>query len=224
MVVKTDQQDVQALRDTILSGDLAVDGRLLPERALAEKLSISRNRLRHVLEDLVREGLVFRRHGQGTFLQPPPAQAQERLGALARRVSAHDLMEVRLELEPALAARAAQRGSAADKALLLRLMEDPLRAADLAAYERADDIFHYKIAEMADNPVFLSLFEEIRSLRQASEWTDARENALGEEEISEVSLQHSAIANAICAGSANAAREAMRRHMLRVGKVLAENG
>lgn len=214
--------DSRALRAAILGGALAEDGRLMAERAMAEKLSVSRNRLRAVLEDLVREGLVFRRQGQGTFLEPPPVQAPDRLGALARRASPYDLMEVRLELEPALAAKAAQRGTAADKALLLRLMEDTLRAPDLAAYERADDIFHYKIAEMADNPVFLSLFEEIRSLRQAAEWTRARQSALGEDEISEISLQHSAITNAICAGAPDAARAAMRSHLLHVGKVLAE--
>lgn len=210
----------EALRAAILSGALAENGRLLPERALAERLAISRNRLRAVLEDLVREGLVFRRQGQGTFLQPPPAQAPERLGALARRVSPRDLMEVRLELEPALAARAAQYGRPADKALLRRLLEDTLRAPDLAAYERADDIFHYKIAEMARNPVFLSLFEEIRSLRQAAEWTRARQHALGGAEIAEISQQHSAIAAAIGSGDAEAARAAMRQHMLSVGKLL----
>ncbi len=223
MAVKPTTLTTEALRAAILSGDLAVDGRLLPERALAESLAVSRNRLRAVLEDLVQEGLVFRRQGQGTFLQPPPTQAQERLGALARRVSPLDLMEVRLELEPALAARAALRGSAADKARLLRLMEDSLRAPDLTAYERADDIFHYKIAEMAQNPVFLTLFEEIRSLRQAADWTRARQRALGEAEIAAVSLHHSAIANAICAGEEQAARDAMRRHMLEVGRVLSEN-
>jgi len=215
-VTRPPPPSTEDLRAAILGGALAVDDRLLPERTLADRLGISRSRLRAILDDLAREGLIFRRHGQGTFLQPPPAQASERFGVLARRVSPGDLMEVRLELEPALAAYAAERGSPEDKARLLRLMENTLRAPDLAGYERADDIFHYKIAEMSGNPVFLTLFEEIRSLRQAAEWTRARQTALGPEEIAENSIQHGAIANAICAGAARAARRAMRLHLQKV--------
>ena len=214
------ERSAEDLRAAILSGDLAEADRLLPERVLAQRLSVSRSRLRGILDDLAREGLIFRRHGQGTFLKPPPAQAMGRLGVLARRVSPRHLMEVRLELEPAVAAHAAERGGAEDKALLLRLMEDTLRAPDLAGYERADDIFHYKIAEMACNPVFLTLFEEIRSLRQATDWTHARQSALGPDEIAENSIQHGTIANAICASAPAADRQAMRRHLEQVAASL----
>ncbi|NIZ12765.1 FadR/GntR family transcriptional regulator [Phaeobacter sp. HF9A] len=220
MVVKEASLTTQELRNAILGGSLAKDGRLMSERVLAQTLQVTRSRLRGVLDDLAREGLVFRRHGQGTFLQPPPAQAPSRLDGLARRVSPAALMEVRLELEPALAALAAERGSASDKARLLRLMEDTLIAPDLQSYERADDIFHYKIAEMAGNEVFLTLFEEIRSLRQAKDWTEARQAKLGEENMTAVSTQHSAIANAICAGSTSAARTAMYEHMQQVRSVV----
>ncbi|WP_065332891.1 FadR/GntR family transcriptional regulator [Tritonibacter mobilis] len=208
------------LRTAILQGEFSTNGRLPPERVLAEKLAISRTQLRGVLDALAKEGLIFRRHGQGTFLQPPPVQGAERLSALARRVSPRDLMEVRLDLEPALAAHAATRGSTEDKYRLLHLMEDSLMAPDLESYERADDIFHYKIAQMAGNPVFLSLFEEIRTLRQAADWKRTRREALGLEEIGEFSTLHSAIANAICAGSAEAARSAMAEHLQQVSHAL----
>jgi len=212
--------DLQALRDAILSGDLAEDGRLLPERALAQALQISRSQVRGVLEDLAQEGRIYRRQGQGTFLRPPPAPGAERLGGLARRTSPGDLMEVRLALEPELAALAADRGSAADKAQLLRLRDATQRAPDLRSYERADDMFHYKIAEMARNAVFLTLFEEIRSLRQAADWTEARQAALGPRQISEISRQHSALADAICTGAPEIARQAMRDHLDHVGHML----
>jgi len=209
-----------ALRAAILSGELADAGRLLPERTLAERLSVSRTRLRAVLAEMAQEGLIFRRHGQGTFLQPPPAQGAERLSVLARRASPRDLMEVRRTLEPPLAALAAERATSADKARLLRLMEETLQAQDLASYERADDIFHYKIVEMAGNAVFLTVFEEIRSLRQAGEWTRSRQQALGTHEIARLSQQHTAIADAICAGAPEAAKAAMQEHLAEVGQLL----
>ncbi len=210
------ERSTDALRAAILGGGLATDGRLPPERSLAEQLGVSRSRLRRILDDLAGEGLVFRRHGQGTFLLPPPAQAPARLGTLARRVSPRDLMEVRLDLEPGAAARAAERGDPTEKARLLRLMEDTLSARTLAEYERADDLFHHKIVEMTGNPLLLTLFEEVRSLRRATAWTRARQSSLGPEDMAEGAVQHSAIANAICAGATEAARKAMRDHLEQV--------
>jgi len=220
MVLKPPAPGAEALRQAILSGELAENGRLLPERALAQRLSVSRAQLRGILDDLARDGLVFRRHGQGTFLQPPPVQGAERLGALAQRVSPHDLMEVRLDLEPALAAHAAARGRAEDKARLTQLTKATRSAVDAASYERTDDLFHYKIAQMAGNAVFLTLFEEIRSLRQAADWTRLRQDVLGVDEISRISDAHTTICDAICAGRSEAARLAMRAHLEQVWQTL----
>lgn len=220
MALKPPAPGAKALRQAILSGELAENGRLLPERALAQRLSVSRAQLRGILDDLASDGLVFRRHGQGTFLQPPPVQGAERLGALAQRVSPHDLMEVRLDLEPALAAHAAERGRAEDKARLAQLTKATRSAADAASYERADDLFHYKIAQMAGNAVFLTLFEEIRSLRQAADWTRLRQDVLGVDEISRISDAHTTICDAICAGQSEAARLAMRAHLEQVWQTL----
>jgi len=208
------------LREAILNAGASPDGRLPPERILAAQLSISRTQLRGILDAMARDGLIFRRHGQGTFLQPPPVQAAERLSTLARRVTPRDLMEVRLDLEPALAAHAALRGNAEDKARLLQLMEHSLAADDIERYEHADDLFHYKIAEMAGNPLFLSLFEEIRTLRRAGDWQRTRSAALTGDDIARLSVLHRDIAQSICAGSAEDARAAMRQHLQQVSGAL----
>src|SRR3954453_9848262 len=64
----------QALvRDEILGmlDELQVGDALPSERRLASELQVSRPTLRAVLDELVREGLLLRRHGSGTYVAEP---------------------------------------------------------------------------------------------------------------------------------------------------------
>src|SRR5574340_1673745 len=64
----------ETLRDDITSGLLKRGDRLPPEQELATKFSVSRMTIRESLEDLVDEGLLYRRHGVGTFVAFPHLQ------------------------------------------------------------------------------------------------------------------------------------------------------
>jgi GntR family transcriptional regulator len=61
------------VRDSLLSAidELQVGDALLPERRLAADLGVSRPTLRTVIDELVREGLLVRRHGSGTYVAEP---------------------------------------------------------------------------------------------------------------------------------------------------------
>jgi len=64
----------QALvRDQILTmlDELTVGDALPSERRLATELGVSRPTLRAVIDELVREGLLLRRHGSGTYVAEP---------------------------------------------------------------------------------------------------------------------------------------------------------
>jgi GntR family transcriptional regulator len=60
-------------RDVLLDlvDDLGVGSAIPPERRLAADLGISRPTLRAAIEELVREGLLLRRHGSGTYVAEP---------------------------------------------------------------------------------------------------------------------------------------------------------
>jgi GntR family transcriptional regulator len=60
-------------RDALLDlvDDLGVGSAIPPERRLAAELGISRPTLRAAIEELVREGLLLRRHGSGTYVAEP---------------------------------------------------------------------------------------------------------------------------------------------------------
>jgi GntR family transcriptional regulator len=64
----------ETLRDEITKGLLKRGERLPPEHVLATKFSVSRMTIRESIEDLVDEGLLYRRHGVGTFVAFPHLQ------------------------------------------------------------------------------------------------------------------------------------------------------
>ncbi len=61
------------VRDELLAllDELAVGDAIPPERRLASDLGVSRPTLRTVIDELVREGLLRRRHGSGTYVSEP---------------------------------------------------------------------------------------------------------------------------------------------------------
>ncbi|HEY5982247.1 MAG TPA: GntR family transcriptional regulator [Anaerolineales bacterium] len=61
----------ESLRDEITSGLLKRGEKLPPEHEMAAKFSVSRMTIRESIEDLVNDGLLYRRHGVGTFVAFP---------------------------------------------------------------------------------------------------------------------------------------------------------
>jgi GntR family transcriptional regulator len=60
-------------RDALLElvGGLEIGAAIPPERRLATELGVSRPTLRMAIDELVREGLLLRRHGSGTYVAEP---------------------------------------------------------------------------------------------------------------------------------------------------------
>jgi len=70
---RTNGSKQELARDALLDlvDDLGVGAAIPPERRLAANLGISRPTLRAAIEELVREGLLLRRHGSGTYVAEP---------------------------------------------------------------------------------------------------------------------------------------------------------
>lgn len=64
----------ESLRAEITSGNLKRGEQLPSENELAARYSVSRMTIRESIEDLVDEGLLYRRHGVGTFVAYPHLQ------------------------------------------------------------------------------------------------------------------------------------------------------
>lgn len=72
----------QQLADAIETGRLKHGDALPPERDLADLANVSRVTVRRAVDDLVRDGLLIRRHGSGTFVSRPVAKVEQSLSRL----------------------------------------------------------------------------------------------------------------------------------------------
>ncbi len=72
----------QSLEAAIRAGQLADGEALPPERDIAEYANISRVTVRKAVDDLVKAGLLVRRHGSGTFVVRPGERVQQSLSML----------------------------------------------------------------------------------------------------------------------------------------------
>ena len=191
---------------SILPGD-----RLPPERDLARMFNASRASMREALSQLVLKGLIDRRPGRGTVVLDREASGQSASIKALRGLGANltDAWDFRAVLEPAIAARAAQRATRAD---LIRL-EENLRFFDqeeaLPTFSKIDRRFHELIARACHNPLLVSLsdlaFEWIEATRDESFQTQARW---------EVSRRgHHEIFDALASADPVAAEQAMSSHL-----------
>lgn len=192
------------------------DEKLLPERALSDLLGVGRRAVRDALNELEGEGLLFRRQGLGTFVREVGAKSAS-LTSLSNRTTPHDIMEVRLEIEPVLARLAATRATQLDIDQMKLLVRRAAQATSPREYEQWDSAFHTKIAESVRNRMFWGVFRLINSVRKEQHWVGSRTRVFTKAVSEEMVRQHEAIVSAIAARNPQAAEEAMRVHIATAG-------
>ena len=206
-------RSVIAALDPVLAEARAKGGRLPPERALCDSLGVPRRRLRLALDELQARGIVFRRHGQGTFAVPPPHPDASRRRLLAGALTLDQLMDVRRRIEPRLAELAAIHARPEDLDPLRDLMQRSRDAATPQDYDLADEVFHYRIAQLAGNALYLEMYDLIRQMRRETTWRARRAETNIPEIMRILGDQHRAIFDAIASGNSLQAGAAQRLHL-----------
>jgi DNA-binding GntR family transcriptional regulator len=188
-----------ALRAAILNGEYAPRQRLV-EIDLCERFGTSRFILRSALQELAGQGLV---------------EFQRNRGARVREVSideAVEITEIRILLEGMLAARAAERVTKSEAAMLRKLVKDMRTAvekSELLVYSDLNAQLHSSIRDIAAHET------AARVLRQLRDQTVRHQFSLslvpGRPSVS--LPQHEAIVAAITARKPEAAQQAMHEHL-----------
>jgi GntR family transcriptional regulator, transcriptional repressor for pyruvate dehydrogenase complex len=211
------EQIVQQVEESILKGQLKPGDQLPAERDLAQRFGVSRTAVREAVKTLREKGLVEAYSGRGTFVTNGTSQAIRQSLDLMIRINQQEgsanLAELRLVLEPEIAGIAAER----IEEQLLTTMREAVAVMDRnlhdpEAYVEADLDFHLAMAEAVGNPLILSLLDSIVGLlrEQRSRIFDV---AGGPERGQ---FHHKRILAAIEQRDPEAAREAMRAHLLQV--------
>ncbi|RYF00373.1 MAG: FadR family transcriptional regulator [Oxalobacteraceae bacterium] len=205
---------VTLLQAYLATTRIPADGRLPPERELAEALGISRSQLRKALSVMETDGQLWRHVGRGTFLGPTPLAAINDAASLATAAAATDITQARLLMEPELAALAAVHGTAAHAATMRDAMQASCRPGQTwRGYEAQDERLHREIAAAAGNPVLLSLYDQLATIRRVLTWKRVRKRIEGPTLDHPSFAEHERVVAAIIAKDAAGARTHMQHHI-----------
>jgi len=163
------EQIVQQIEASVLDGTLKPGDQLPAERELAQRLGVSRTAVREAVKALREKGLVEAYSGRGTFVTNGTSQAARQSFDLMVKIGQQEgsphLAELRLILEPGIAALAAERVKDEDLVAMREAVAVMERSqTDPEAYIEADLDFHLALAEAAANPLILSLIDSIVGL------------------------------------------------------------
>lgn len=146
-------QLVDLVRERILAGKVEGD-RAIRQDALAAELGVSKIPLREALTRLEQEGLVFSRANRGYFVRELSFAEAEEVYAL------------RLQLEPQIAALAAERATDAERDAAVRTLAQldevtNARGDGVGAFNRA---FHLALLRPSRQPITTTMLERLHVL------------------------------------------------------------
>ena len=212
----TSEEVVTQLREMIHRGELRSGDRLPPERDLAKLLGVSRPTLRAAIRSLAAVGVLQSKQGAGTFVvksDGPPAldSAPLRMMASLHGFTTTEMFEARRSLEMAIAALAAERATgeqmasmAEEIAGMFASLEDPEQ------FLVHDMRFHQTVAASSGNRIMTALMNMV-----ATVLFDVRRKTVNRaRDLKESAEMHREIYRAIRDRNTDAARNAMRDHLM----------
>lgn len=214
LIVKDSANVVKArLLGVIEQGGLPADGRLPTERELSESMRVGRRAVRHALESLLAEGLIWRKQGKGTFAGQAPDKTQILAAEIVGETNFTEVMEARLCIEPVLAGLSARHALPADIERMRNLARRTLEATDPDSIELWDGSLHRLIARTGLNKPLFTAFSMIDEIRANASWRGLRSKARSIETLKISDGEHHAVIDQIESGNASGAEAAMRHHL-----------
>jgi GntR family transcriptional regulator, transcriptional repressor for pyruvate dehydrogenase complex len=212
-------QAIEHIRDLIARGVLEPGSRLPPEQELAIMLGCSRSTTREAVRALVMARVLDVRRGDGTYVTSlRPELLLEGLGFavdLMQDEGLLELWEIRMLLEPAATARAAEKISDGRLGELTAILEQMRQCTDESVLVQHDARFHELVAQSAGNQTLATFLSSMSSrTMQARLWHGVRESGASAGTVA----QHAEILDAL------RARDPMMAHaaaVLHVGKTQA---
>jgi DNA-binding FadR family transcriptional regulator len=157
---------VDELGRLIVEGVLG-DGQPLVPEEIGRRFSASRTVVREALRVLESKGMVTARPRVGTWTLPPEAWDAVDPDVIGWRINGpdgrhhlHELLELRLTIEPQAARLAAQHrrpGELSAMAAAYELMADAVERRDTAAFHDADSQFHAALIRASGNALIAQL-------------------------------------------------------------------
>ncbi len=205
------QQVAEQIMNLIMDRELKSGDKLPNEFEMAQQLSVGRGTIREAVKILVSRNVLEIKRGRGTFVCRHPGMVDDPLGfafVKDKKKLALDLCEVRLMIEPEIAALAALRATEQE---VRELQEIEDQVADLCSrgeQHMVKDIeFHEKIAKISKNSVMPKLVPVIQA--GVSVFIQVTDLAL----VRDTVRTHQLVVDAIRDRDSERARAAMVEHL-----------
>lgn len=193
-------QAYRLIKDAILFNRFRT-GAIYSQENICNELGISRTPVREALLELQKDGYVSFARGRGVQVVPVSDH------------DARDILEARMYAERANARLAGSRATDADKEHLKRSLDqlgEQLDSRDGQRLYRLDHVFHRSVAAAAHNRLMYRNTEILLDHYLRFEVKSVYNNSIDSKIVFE---EHVAIYDAIVAGSAERAEQAMARHL-----------
>jgi len=208
------QQVVNHIRGLIDRGTIKPGDRLPAERELATQVGVSRPSVRAGLRALAAMGVVYSRHGAGTYIRSgPPMLGSEPLSFLAalHGFTRDEMFEARRVLEVGVAGLAAERATGEHLANIAEELTGMFASLDDPQdFLRHDIRFHRAIAAACGNPILASLVEMVSGIF----YEQRRQTADRGRDLRESAEMHRTIYQALRARDIDKARALMNEHLV----------
>ena len=205
------EQAAEQISQLIIERQLRHGEKLPNEFELAQQLNVGRGTVREAVKLLVARNVLEIRRGRGTFVAQQTGVIHDPLGFAYMPDQlrlAHELLDIRLNVEPWVASLAAQHATPQDVAELRALckeIEDLIQAGENHLHR--DEALHARIARCTQNRVVPKLLPVITYSVQLF-------GSLNDKRIYDETIRtHRQIVDAIDRHDPEGAREAMRIHL-----------
>lgn len=205
---------IQQLLQLIRSGEIAIGGKLPPESALALQLGVSRGILREALTVMETRGFLKRTPREGTtVIRNQEGNLTENLSNQLKKATIFNLLDFREGVECKVVEKVIDKASDEDIEALADLIEK--QGLELSS---RDYYFHYRLAVLSGNPLFISFidtyYDLIKEIRDLSLQVQDRSQS--------VQREHLRIVSALRKRDKAAARRATRGHLDAVAKTISQ--
>ena len=205
------QQVSKALLDYIIQNQFKAGDRLPHESELASLFGVGRSTIREAIRELKGRNILDSRKGSGTYVAQDPGITDDPLGLVFiedKKQLALDMLDMRMWLEPWIAAKAAVHATDED-IRHLRELEQTIEQQILAGenHQEKDIEFHVYIAKCSKNlvaPLIVPILQQSIAL-----FIDITERSLGRETIE----THQALLHGIESHDVFATHSAMTLHL-----------
>lgn len=195
------------------SGAWLASSRLPSERVLCISFKVARDTLRKGLDELEARGRIVREGARTRRVAGRDTVAADPLLSRMALTSPVEVLEIRMILEPPVAALAAARASGLDLQTIDMALKNSLAATTIADFELYDGQLHQAIFDAAKNALLSEHCRSLAQIRNQPKWQQLKQKSVTPLRRALYNAQHTAIVEALQNRDAIEAEKHMRDHL-----------